>query len=330
MTGALASFSTDTVPPRDRLDYWHEDVLRRLDTSPTADRTAAFAARLLCFSGNGAELLQHSGTSLVARRDAARIQRDGADEISLNFMVRCSRSIVSHANLTSHRLHAGDLIVLDLARPTDMRRAGHRVISLFLPRAQVIAAYGDPAAMGGRLLARNGMPAMLRAHMVHTMDQAALLSARQRVMAVNIAAEMALSILHAEARAEPVLAGAASGLFHAAMMLIARDCGNPQLAPLGIAGALGRSRASLYRAFREQEQSIASAIWTARLARAHALLSAPEGRGLAISDIAFSSGFHEITTFNKMFRSKYGMTPRDVRDGIYESACGADGINKPA
>jgi len=319
MTGVLASFSTDAVPPKDRLDYWHEDVLRRLDTSPSAEMAPVFAARLLCFSGDQAELLEHSGSALVASRDAARIRRDGADDISINFMVNCTRGTVSHAGLEQHQLRIGDMMVVDLAYPSEISRASHRVITLFLPRARVRAACGDPAAFAGRFLARSGMPAMLRGHMKNTMDQAAALSSQQRVLAVNIASDMALSILqagsilHAEPSAPPAMEAAATGLYHAAMMLIARDYVNPQLNPAGLAVALGCSRASLFRAFRAQEDSIAGAIWTARLTRAYALLRASEGRILPISEIAFCSGFHEITTFNKMFRNKYGMTPGDLR-----------------
>jgi AraC-like DNA-binding protein len=320
MTGVLKNFSTDAVPPKDRLDYWHEDVLRRLDTRPSAEMAPVFAARLLCFSGGKAELLEHSGSALVASRDAARIRRDGADDISLNFMVKCTRATVSHAGLEQHRLRVGDMMIIDLASPSEMSRASHRVISLFLPRARVRAACGDPAALAGRFLARRGMPAMLRGHMQNTMDQAAVLSSQQRVLAVNIAADMALSILQAEPSAQPAMEAAATGLYHAGMMLIARDYANPQLNPAGLAAALGCSRASLFRAFRAQEDSIAGAIWTARLTRAHDLLRASEGRILPISEIAFCSGFHEITTFNKMFRNKYGMTPGELR-GISVASC---------
>jgi len=316
MAGVLASFSTDKVPPRDRLAYWHEDVLRRLDTSPSAEMAPVFAARLISFSGDRAELLEHSGSALVASRDAARIERDGADDISINFMVKCKRGTVSHAGLERHRLRMGDMIIVDLAHPSKISRASHRVISLFLPRARVRDVCADPAALAGRFLARSGMPAMLRAHMQNAMDQAALLSAQQRVLAVNIASDMALSILHAAQPAAPAIEVAATGLYHAAMMVIARDCGHPELNPVGVAAILGCSRASLYRAFRQQEESIAGAIWAVRLRLAHAMLHAPDCRTSPISDIAFRSGFHEITTFNKMFRNKYGMTPGDAREMI--------------
>ena len=311
MTGVLTSFSTDAVPEADRLAYWHEDVLRRLDTSPTAGMAREFAARVLHFSGNGAELLQHSGSALIAKRDAARIRRDESDDISLNFVVKCERGTVSHAG--RHTLRAGDLMIVDLARPSELRRASHRVISLFLPRARVAAAYGDPAQLGGRMLARGGMPAMLRAHMQNAMDQALGLLPTQRVMAANIASEMAISILQSAQPERYVTEEGAAGLYHAAMLLIARECGNPELSPMRIAAALGCSRAALYRAFGQCEQTISAAIWEARLARAHAIMRAPAGLNAQINDISFRSGFHEITTFNKMFRKKYGMTPSDMR-----------------
>jgi len=322
MTGGLKKFSTDAVPPKERFDYWHGEVLRGLYAIAPADTAPRFTARLMSFSGDKpdhdrAEMFEHSGSALIADRDAARIRRDGGDYICIYYTVNCNKGTVSHGSLDRHRLNSGDLMILDVARPFEVSRSSHRVISLYMSRACVRAAYGDLSSLGGRFLQHGGMPGMLRAHMQNAMDQAALLSPQQRVMAVNIASDMAISILQAEQPA-PAEMEATTGLYHAAMMLITQDCANPELNPLGIASALGCSRASLYRAFRQQQETIADAIWAARLARAYAMLRAPACRDWPISEISFRSGFHEISTFNKMFRNKYGMTPRDMRDIKYE------------
>lgn len=319
MTGGLKHYSTDAVPANERFDFWHEQVLRGLYTIAPADEAPLFAARLMSFSGtrpdsdDRPELFQHTGSALFAHRDDAHIRRDGGDYISLYFTVKSNNSSISHANLDQHRLRAGDMMILDIARPFEVRRSNHRVISLYMSRACVRAACGDPGSLGGRFLPRGGMPDMLRAHLQNAMDQAPLLSPAQLVLAVNIASDMALSIMQAAQPARHEIE-AITGLYHAAMMLIARDCTNPALNPAAIAAALGCSRASLYRAFHQQQKTIADAIWAARLARAHGLLRDPASRGWPVSDISFSSGFQEISTFNKMFRIKYGMTPSDMRD----------------
>ena len=50
-----------------------------------------------------------------------------------------------------------------------------------------------------------------------------------------------------------------------------------------------------------------------RLARAHRLLCEPESSHAAISTIAYDVGFGDLSYFNRRFRRRYGLTPREVR-----------------
>lgn len=50
-----------------------------------------------------------------------------------------------------------------------------------------------------------------------------------------------------------------------------------------------------------------------RLERARRLLQSPQHATRRISDIAFESGFGDLSYFNRTFRRRYGMTPSDVR-----------------
>jgi AraC-like DNA-binding protein len=50
-----------------------------------------------------------------------------------------------------------------------------------------------------------------------------------------------------------------------------------------------------------------------RLQRAFALLIEPNGNGQRISDIALEVGFSDISHFNRVFRARFGISPRSVR-----------------
>jgi AraC-like DNA-binding protein len=50
-----------------------------------------------------------------------------------------------------------------------------------------------------------------------------------------------------------------------------------------------------------------------RLAWAHRLLSDPRSAGQAISSIAYTVGFGDLSYFNRAFRLRYSATPSDVR-----------------
>lgn len=309
--GSIAIFSADTVPRAQRMDYWHDSVLRRLSTKAGPAGEKPFQGHLIRIMGEGAELLQHSADSLVAQRSAQRCRNDGHDDIALDFVVAASRVSLTHAG--TRRLHSGDLVVVDCAQPAEINRARHRVISLFLPRAKVSAIFAEPALLAGRLLPTQGLAALLRSHLLVTMEQAVHLLPAQRILAINAASDMALSILQMQTMDDCATEDFASGIYHAALALIARECTNPQLTPLHVAWALGCSRAALYRAFAHQSAGVAAAIWSARTEHARQTLLSGGYRDVLLSEIAFGSGFSDHSTFVRMFRRSYGMTPSIMR-----------------
>jgi len=296
------------VPAASRAEYWREDVLRKLDLTGDAPPDGHLK-RLL---GEDAELVEHSAGGLAASRDARRCRQDDCDDLCLDFVVASSRSTMNHRG--ARRLHAGDLVVIDCAQPHEISRSRHRIISLFLPRGQVRAAFGNPEQLAGRKLPAHGVPALLRSHMLATMDQAAHLRPDERILAVRAACDMALWILRAQAGLPPDEAAVEAGIHRAALALITRECQRPELNAELVAAALGCSRAALYRVFAGQRGSLAGAIWGARLEAARQLLVSDSCRYMLISDVAYRCGFADPASFGRMFKRLHGMTPRGMRE----------------
>jgi AraC-like DNA-binding protein len=309
---SVATFSTDSVPPAQRIDYWHSGVLRRLDAAPGLDGSTPFKARLTRLTGLGGELLDHSGSAQLVRRDAARCRADGRDDFSLNFMVLSPSTGVTHG-ATSLVLRTGDMMINDSALATEVKRAKHRAISLFIPRATLNTICPDPGRLAGRLIRPDGVAALLRSHLLATMDNATHLPPEQQSLAMDIALQLALATLSEEAGALVDAAVPEEGLYQAAKRHIAQDCTNFVTNPLSVARSLNCSRAGLYRAFARHGESVSSCIWLARLAHASQMLNAGRYRHLPINEIAFRSGFADHSTFDRMFKRVYGMKPKDMR-----------------
>jgi AraC family transcriptional activator of tynA and feaB len=309
---SLTSFSTDSVSPAQRIDYWHGGVLRRLDTAPGLDAGGPFNARLTRLAALGTELLDHSGSAQLARRDAARCRADGRDDISLNFVVMSSSTNVEHG-ATRLALRAGDVMILDSSLPTEMKRKKHRAISLFIPRAKVKMICPDPGRLAGRLMRADGIAGVLRSYLQATMDHATHMQPQQHVVAMDIAMQLALAALAEEAAAPVNAAVLDEGLYQAAKTHIAQDCTNLGANPSSVALHLGCSRSGLYRAFAKHGESVSACIWLARLAHARRMLGAARYRHLQINEIAFRSGFSDHSTFDRMFKRAYGMRPADMR-----------------
>ncbi|WP_425515537.1 helix-turn-helix domain-containing protein [Microvirga antarctica] len=125
---------------------------------------------------------------------------------------------------------------------------------------------------------------------------------------------MALAALQSECRGKVDGERLADGFHRAAHLFIERECSDPHLTPDSVVLSLGCSRASLYRVFLRHGESISAAIWEARLSRALLLLGSSSNRHLSIAEIAFRSGFVEQTSFSRMFKRRFSVTPRDARE----------------
>jgi AraC-like DNA-binding protein len=310
--GRLVDLTTDGVPAAERLEFWRSSVLKR--TRPEApEEERPFRARLRRIVLDDAELVEHASDAVVSSRAPGRTRMEGGDDIALELMRDCRHALLDHNG--EHRLRPGDLYLVDYARPMNVIRSRHRAGGIVLSRRRVREVLGDDlSALAGHRIPARGMAAVLRQHMRSTIDEAAHLSIAERTIATKAAADMALAILQAGrfGAADPEQFG--DGFYRAARRLIDRHCTDPDLTPERIATALGCSRASLYRAFARHDRSVAAEIWSARIERARRMLGSSEGVGMLIADIAFHCGFREIPTFTRMFRRRYGMSPREARD----------------
>lgn len=309
--GRLVDLTTDGVPAGKRFDYWREVVLRR--TRPESPpNEGQFRARLRRVVLDEVELIEHASDAVASGRSPGRTCFEGGDDIALE-LIRSGTSLLTHNG--QHKLRAGDLFLVDYARPFQVMRTRHRADGVVLSRRRVREVLGDDqSALAGHRIPPRGLAAVLRTHIMTTLDEAPHMTAGERVIATNAAAEMALAILQASrfGAADPERLG--DGLYRAARAIIDQSCIDPNLTPDRIAHAVGCSRATLYRLFAHHDETVAAAVWQARLERARRLLASGEGIAMPIGDVAMSSGFTDVPTFNRMFKRRYGMTPSEARE----------------
>jgi AraC-like DNA-binding protein len=93
---------------------------------------------------------------------------------------------------------------------------------------------------------------------------------------------------------------------------VKQNIGNPSLSLEMIASACNISVRYLHTLFHGSGTSIAQWIRDMRLESCRAQLSEP-GRRESISEIAYRWGFGDQAQFSRHFKSRYGMTPREMR-----------------
>jgi AraC-like DNA-binding protein len=238
---------------------------------------------------------------------------DGRGDISIALVLGCREAIVS--NVRDLKLQSGDLYLLDYSAPIRATRPKHRELALILPRPAVTGLLGDDlSALAGKRLPPRGFSGLLRTQMLRAADVAVLPPDDSEAASITGALAMGLAALQAVVGGYPDPDRVADGLYRAAELAIAQFCNDTNLSPQIVASMVGCSRATLYRLFSARDRSVAAAIWGARLARAHRMLTDRTQRHLQIGEIAFHSGFADQSTFSRMFRRHYDLSPRDLRE----------------
>ena len=309
--GHLVTVTTDGVPPREQLGYWRDVVLNRNRPLVPHDGQS-FRARLVRLQGHETELVEHASDALESDRSPRRSHFTGGEDIAIELMRWCRSAVLEHNG--EHQLGAQDLYVVDYSQTLRTRRSMHRAGGIVLSRKRVIEAIGrDPAALAACRLPARGLGTVLRHHLQASIDEAAAMTLAERAAAVDAAADMALALLQSVAGRRLDEDGLGGGLYAAARRLIAARCGEPDLSPEQVALALGCSRATLYRLFAQHDETVADVLWAARLQRARTLLTSADGAGMTVSDVAADCGFRDLSTFSRMYRRGFGLSPSEAR-----------------
>lgn len=165
-----------------------------------------------------------------------------------------------------------------------------------------------------------GLAAVLKSHMLVTLREAPLMTAEQRDIAMDAAMCMAPAVLQADhdnagqgASEREDLSRCGRSFYKVACSLVKCHFSDPAFNAAALARKPGRSRASLYRLFSSHKESVAATIWFARLESAWRMATTVEHAHLLFSDISCRCGFVDQSSFNRMFKRRYGLSPREAR-----------------
>ncbi len=111
--------------------------------------------------------------------------------------------------------------------------------------------------------------------------------------------------------------GRAQRMIHARAFIDEHIC-EPELGVAAIAEALGVSRRYVQMLFAAEGSTPSAFVQERRLRLAAERLRRPDAP--CITDVAMAVGFNDLTHFGRAFRRRYGVTPRDYRDGVRAAA----------
>lgn len=318
--GMAKVFSSDELPPGERMDYWRDRLIPDF-----------FAIEFVHTDPNG--FLGHVSGLLLGASQIARLEVSSGDyfrsaamlkDDKEHFCLFISQSGGVHMNNADSSLTLGEghATLVDYARLGSafyLYQPGktHYSQLVNLPRHALLekapgldigrhglSHFRDAAAY--RLLLSyletldasvSGDPALARLAENHLLDLVALMLGRPSRQTLHESAPQSLRVARFAALRQHIEANYRDTHYCAGVA----------------ASALGISERYVHDLMDEGGKSFSAAVNHLRLDEAARLLASPTHQDQRIAELALSVGFGDISYFNRLFRRKFGLTPRDFR-----------------
>ena len=316
MSSPVLSFTTDAVPPHQRVKYWNQwssSAITRSNIKPMSRDVFNGHVRILDTPAmrfanfiSDAATLAHTRSHVAAETSHALIlhlQLDGA-----SYNAQDGRDTV---------IHRDDYTLCDSTRPYDLKfDRRNDMLSLRIPEAAFRERLGAPELltcvhMSGRAGIGRLVSGFIRSCWQQYLEGIDPIVARK--LADNILDVLATSYAVAY-RSEVETSAVTTTRRLVVRRAIEDNLCNPDLSPAMLGTLLGYSATYLHKLFREGEETLCQYIMRRRLEEAARLLTDPLRLERSIGEVAFAVGFKNATHFGRVFRTHFGMTPTDYRD----------------
>ncbi|SED05007.1 helix-turn-helix domain-containing protein [Bradyrhizobium erythrophlei] len=306
-------FSTRDLPERIRLPLWREHFGRcvvHADIEPLSNTPIQADASLQAIQG--LRMLALKGTSMRFKRLQANLA-DGDDSVGLIF---CSpgRSQLSQRG-REVELRAGDAIVILHSEPASVIYVDGLQFGLAVPRAELEQRVTNVESLAMRPIGhRTEAFRLFAAYLKSVLKARALTAPKLRhTIVIHIHDLVALAIDECPALGESSASAVMAARHNAALDYITTHFQEPGLSVQTVARCQGISPRYLQRLMASSGTSFTERLNELRLQRALELLTGSHAGRQRISDIALEVGFSDVSHFNRLFRIRFGDSPRGVR-----------------
>lgn len=268
---------------------------------------------ILASSPAGLRFVQVATDVDFVDRDSRSIRVDYSDHLFLLLQLEGACGIDQFERQSV--IQPGDCILVDSAYPVKLHFEGRysNHVSVHLPRATLLGDRAQAVRLGETLSAQDPLSVMLGALVAKIacvkFDQPR--GPQLRHLLVHAVKE-AFAVDAPECLTAPK--ERALGRLELARLLIDKHLTEERLTPQWLAQRLGISLRTLQEDFNSLGATVTTFIRDRRLQWARERLS--EARAGAarrsISDIAYSSGFNDISYFNRCFRKAFDCSPKDI------------------
>ena len=312
MNEAIQRWSTDAVPPAQRLDYWVGAVCEGfLEMDVTSPFGRDFAATL------ESAPLGPIGVNRVrgSAQDVYRTRRAIAHSRSNYFYLLCKTDSAWAAAQEGHRVRMlpGDAVLIDSRRCYEFHfLQSADTISIELPTAWVDAWLPDAGDQAGRRIDGQAGWGRVLSTFVQQLspDAVARPPLPASLLSDHLGGLMALAAGHGPS---PVVSEGRDALRRRVLDATRERHAEPGLTAESVARGLGISQRSLHRCMAEGATTFAAALTGFRMQVAQRMLGDARFDRLSVAQIGFRVGLSDASHFVRQCRRHLGATPGELR-----------------
>jgi len=317
-------FSTSSVHPRDRFDYWHSLACKEIvghDSLP--ENRATFQAEIKAANFGHLGLVEFSNSPMRVSHTLAHAERTRPDTVFLCYQLSSSVLIVQNAREVN--LDAGSLMLLDPRLPYDARFAlNSKTLIIKAPRRELRARIGrNRELIGCRVTAERAdddLALSVAAKLPSLAGRTA--SITEEMVGNHVLDLIGLSIARTIGSATARVSNAKALLLGQIRSVVEARLTDPDLDGQKVADIVGISVRYGNALLAEQDSSLHRLILSRRLSRCRAALEDPNQVHRTIAEIAQGWGFSDMTHFGRCFKAAYGVSPREYQKAAAQSRQG--------
>ena len=306
----MVSWSTDSVPARERFSYWSDVVCQTILNVSTESPTELFSATITARSFGDIRCVNFN----CAGHEIVRGPRHMARAPEDCYVITLHRRGQSHFSQGDDTisLGRGEIAIVDGHQPFRIVFA-ERVsrATAVIPRAMIDGRAPWLRTGRSRKIAANlPFAGLVRRHLLQlTSAPAELSDSEGMLLADSLCNMLALATARdlAPNRMQPEL------LLEKLLVFCRHNMHDPRLSPSRAASHFGISVRTLHARFQQAGQSFGRWVLQNRLEACSRALRDPYQRGDNVSTIAYRWGFNDLSYFNRTFRARFGMPPRQWR-----------------
>jgi AraC-like DNA-binding protein len=317
-------FSTTSVHPRDRFDYWHSLVCKKIvghDSVP--ENRLTFQAGIKAGKFGNLDLVEFSNSPMQVSHTFAHVDRTSPDTAFLCYQMSGSLLVVQNGREVN--LDAGTLMLLEPLLPYDARFSrDSKTLLVKAPRRELRARIGRSRELIGHRVTSARVDDDLALSVVAKLPSLAgkTNSITEQMVGNHVLDLIGLSLARAIGSATCRVSNSKAFLLGQIRSAVEASLTDPDLDGQKVAAIVGITVRYANALLAEQDSSLHRLIVSRRLSRCRFALEDPNQVHRTIAEIAQGWGFSDMTHFGRCFKAAYGVSPREYQKAAESSRQG--------